>query len=378
MAGKRDYYDVLGISRGANDQDVKKAFRRLARQYHPDVSDEPDAEERFKEINEAYAILSDPQKRAAYDRYGHAAFGNGAPGGAYPYADISDIFEEIFGSAFGGAATRTRRGPRQGKDILKRLRIDFEEAVVGTEREITFNRHAACSVCNGSGAEPGTSPQTCPTCQGSGEVRRLRQGILSMVTIEPCPTCSGRGQVIEDPCHNCRGQGRVREEQVLRVSIPPGISDGAQIRITGEGELGVNGGPRGNLYIALTVKPHDYFRRKGDDLLVTIPVNIAQATLGAEVMVPTLTEQGELEMPLDVPSGTQSGDVLTLPGRGVPRKRGGAGDLRVMVEVEIPKRLTSEQRDLFEQLAETMGTEVKPRSNQRSFFDRVIDWLGGE
>jgi molecular chaperone DnaJ len=383
MASKRDYYEVLGVGRSASEREIKSAFRQLARKYHPDVSEEPDAEERFKEINEAYAVLSDPQKREAYNRYGHRAFQNGGVGGD-PFggmggmADFSDFIEEIFGAGFRTAGSRSRRSPRQGKDILYRLRIDFNESVFGTERDIEFARTEMCDICQGSGAEPGTQPVTCSTCGGAGEVRAVRQTILgNMVNIQTCPTCRGSGQMITDPCGNCKGKGTTRQKRELRVSIPPGVNEGTQIRITGEGEPGANGGPRGNLYIVLTVANHEFFRRKGDELLITVSVNVAQAALGHVASVPALVEEGETEVDLTIPSGTQPGEVLTVRNYGVPRQRGGRGDMKVMVEVNVPDRLTPKQRQLFEQLADTMGGAVQPKNNQRGFFERVADWLAG-
>ncbi len=383
MTAKRDYYEVLGVSRDASPDDIKRAFRAKARQYHPDVSKEENAEERFKEVNEAYAVLSDPEKRRAYDRFGHAAVGAGVPGGD-PFVDFttfSDIFDEFFGGPF---RTRSRRAPRRGQDLQYPLRIEFVEAVFGTEKEIEFERTETCDRCSGSGSEPGVQPISCPTCGGAGEVRQVRQTLLGqMVNIVTCPQCQGRGSVITSPCQKCSGRGQVRTLRHLKVSIPAGVDHGTQIRISGEGEPGVNGGPPGNLFIAISVKPHEYFRRRGDDLFIKVQINVAQAALGHTLMVPTLTPGGEVEVPLEIPPGTQAGDVLVLKRKGVPRLRHdgshtGYGDLQVMVEVTIPRKLTPEQRRLFEELGAVLGDAVIPPASEKGFFERVIGWLGGE
>ncbi|HEC22072.1 MAG TPA: molecular chaperone DnaJ [Chloroflexi bacterium] len=382
MSPKRDYYEILGVPRGASQDEIKRAFRRKARQYHPDVSDDPGAEDRFKEVNEAYEVLSDPSKRAAYDRFGHAGVNGTA--GVDPFAgfaDIGDIFDEFFG---GGFRTRTRRAPRRGQDLQYRLTIDFEEAIFGTEREIEFEQTTTCPACRGTGAEPGTSPIRCPTCGGRGQVRNVRQTFLGqMVNITTCPDCRGSGEVVSTPCRECGGRGQVRQVRRLTVNIPAGVDHGTQIRISGEGEPGSNGGPPGNLYIIISVRPHRYFRRRDDDLLIKIQINVAQAALGHVVRVPILTPGGESSTELEIPPGTQSGQVFVIKGKGVPRLRRdgthvGYGDLLVIVEVEIPKRLTQEQRELFEQLGETLGEAVIPPAHEKGFFERVIDWLGGE
>ncbi len=386
MAGKRDYYEVLGVSRDSTPEEIKRAFRRKARQYHPDVNKDPDAAEKFKEINEAYEVLSDERKRAAYDRFGHAGVDGtmaGDPFSGFGFGGLGDIFDEFFGTSFRTAA-RTRHAPRRGQDLQYRLTIDFEQAIFGCEQEIEFQRTTTCPVCRGSRAEPGTSPQRCRTCQGSGEVRTVRQTFLGqMVNITTCPECGGTGETIATPCRNCHGTGQVRETRRMTVSIPAGVDQGTQIRINGEGEPGVNGGPPGNLYILLSVRPHKYFRRRGDDLFLKIKINVAQAALGTTIKIPILTPQGESEADLVIEPGTQSGQVLVLKGKGVPRLRRdgthtGYGDLQVMVEVEIPKRLTAEQRELFSRLAETLGEPIIPPANEKGFFERVLDWLGGE
>ena len=368
----RDYYEVLGVNRSASPDDLKRAFRNKARQYHPDVNSDGDAEERFKEINEAYAVLSDPDKRAAYDRFGHA--GVRGPGGMpdfnVDFSDFTDIFNELFG--FGRTARRSRNTPRRGTDLQYRLELTFEEAVFGVEKEIEITRDEVCSTCHGSGAEPGTSPVRCATCNGQGEVRQVRQTLLgSMVQVTTCPACNGQGETIATPCHTCNGRGLERRTRKKVVSVPAGVDNGNQIRLAGEGQPGVNGGPPGNLYLIVQVKPHKYFRRKDNDILLDLDVNVAQATLGADVEVPTVDG---LEV-LKIPAGTQPGKVLKMRGKGVPHLRSsGRGDQLVVVNVDIPKRLSAEQRELFEQLAKSLGSDVRPQ--ERSFLDWLKDALG--
>jgi len=374
---QRDYYEILGVPKNASSEDLKSAFRRLARQYHPDVNKDPDAEERFKEINEAYAVLSDPEKRSAYDRFGHA--GVKGMGGApdftnVDFSDFADIFGDLFGfGGFGRSSRRSRNAPRRGADLQYRLDLTFEEAVFGAEKEIEITRDEVCSTCNGSGAEPGTSPQRCTTCNGTGEVRQVRQTILgSMVQVATCPTCNGQGETIATPCNACQGRGLERITRKKVVSIPAGVDTGTQIRLAGEGQPGLNGGPHGNLYIVIQVKQHKYFRRRDNDVLLDLDINVAQAALGAEVEIPTVDGQAKLK----IPSGTQPGKVLRMRGKGVPHLRGsGRGDQLVVVNVDIPSHLSSEQRQLFEQLAKTMGSEVRPQ--ERSFFDWLKETLGG-
>jgi molecular chaperone DnaJ len=370
----RDFYEILGLQKNASTEEIKAAFRKLARQYHPDVSKEPDAEEKFKEINEAYGVLSDPQKRARYDQYGRAGLGD--MGGMPDYAtmDFSDIFEEIlggFGFGFGGGG-RSRRAHR-GRDLQVHVELTFEEAVFGVEKTIEITRNEPCSTCHGSGAEPGTSPQRCGTCGGRGEVRQMRQTIFgSMMQSGPCPTCGGRGEVITSPCHTCHGQGLERKNVKKVVQIPAGVDNGNQIRLAGEGEPGGNGGPVGNLYLIVSVKPHKFFKRRENDILLNLDINIAQAVLGAEVEIPTVNGTEKLK----IPSGTQPGKVFTLKARGVPYiRRSGRGDQLVIVNVDIPTKLSKEQKELFEKLAETLGTNVNPK--EKGFLDWLNEALGG-
>ncbi len=367
---KQDYYELLGVARTATPEEIKKAYRKLARQYHPDVNKESGAEARFKEINEAYEVLSDAQKRSAYDRYGHAGVTGGAAGGSdFGFGGFADIFEEFFGAGFGGRAAQ-RRAPRRGADLRYDLPVSFEEAVFGCHHEIEINRMEMCSKCGGNGAEPGTTPLRCTACNGTGEVRRVQQSILgSFVNVATCPTCKGEGETIAIPCTHCRGTGRVRTPRKLSVDIPAGVDDGTQIRLAGEGEPGLYGGPRGNLYIVLNVRPHEYFRRKGDDIVLEVGINIAQAALGDEVTIPTL----DGEEKITITAGTQSGEVVRLRNKGVPHlRRNGRGDQFVVINVKVPTTLNAEQRRLMVEFSKTMGHEVTPQ-REKSFMDKLKD-----
>jgi len=373
---QRDYYEILGVPRNASNDDLKAAFRRLARQYHPDVNKESDAEERFKEINEAYAVLSDSDRRAAYDRFGHAGVrgAGGAQDFTVDFSDFADIFGDLFGfGGFGRTSRRSRNMPRRGADLSYRLDLSFEEAVFGVEREIEITRDEICQTCNGSGAEPGTSPVRCSNCNGSGEVRQARQTILgSMVQVATCPVCNGLGETISTPCHTCQGRGLERRTRKKIVSIPGGVDNGTQIRLAGEGQPGLNNGPNGNLYITINVKPHKFFRRRDQDIVLDLDVNIAQATLGADVEIPTVDGQAVLK----IPAGTQPGKVLRMRNKGVPHLRSnGRGDQLVVINVEIPTRLNADQREIFENLAKSLGSEVRPQ--ERSFLDWLKETLGG-
>jgi len=376
MSAKRDYYEVLGVNRSATEEQIKKSYRLLARQYHPDVSSAPEAETRFKEINEAYEILSDQKKRAAYDRFGHAGVsGNGFNdfSGFGGFGGLGDIFEDIF-SGFGmGGTQRSRRGPRRGGDLRYDMEITFEEAVFGVEKEIEVPRHELCPQCNGTGAEPGTSPTTCPQCRGTGEIRRVQQSILgSFVNVATCPRCQGEGTIITTPCAECHGQKKIRRTRTISITIPAGVDDGTQMRLAGEGETGSNGGPPGNLYVVISVKKHPLFLRRDHDLFLEIPINFAQAALGDEVSISTL----EGDETLVIPAGTQTGKVFRLRGKGVPYlRRSGRGDLLVSTRIVTPTRLDDKQRDLLKQLGETLGEEVIPQ-NGRGFFERVVDAFG--
>jgi molecular chaperone DnaJ len=373
----QDYYETLGVPKDASESEIKSAFRKLARQFHPDVSQEENAEEKFKKINEAYAILSDANKRAAYDRYGHA--GVQGMGGVpdWTTVDFSDILGDLFGGfgfgGFGRSSGQSRNAPRRGADLQYRVHLAFEEAVFGTDKEIEITRDEPCETCNGSGSKPGTSPTRCSTCGGNGEVRQSRQTIFgSMVQVTTCPACSGKGEVITSPCPTCSGRTLVRRSRKKVISIPAGVDTGTQIRLAGEGQPGLNGGPSGNLYLVIQVKDHKYFRRRDNDILLDLNINIAQATLGDEVEIPTV--DGEVE--LKIPAGTQPGKVIRVRGKGVPHLRSnGRGDQLVIVNVSIPTSVNAEQRELFEELGKSLGTEVIPQ--ERGFFDKLKDVLGG-
>lgn len=380
MAGassKRDYYEVLGVSRSASADDIKKAYRRLARQYHPDYNKEPDAADKFKELNEANEVLSDPDKRSMYDRFGHQAVGGAAGGGYDPFGGMGgmgagDIFSSIFEqfmnqSARSGGASAAQRGA----DLRYRLDIDFTEAIFGTEKEVSFQRLDTCTTCGGSGAEPGTKKVTCPKCNGQGELR-TRAPIFNMLTVVTCDQCNGTGQVVETPCHTCHGDGRTRVTRRVTVTIPQGVDDGMQIRLRGEGEGGLRGGPPGDLMIVLQVRPHPLFQRNNDDVVLVLPLNVAQAALGAYLTVPTV----DGDEPLTVPPGTQHEQVFRLRGKGSPRLRGsGRGDQLVVAQIIVPTNLTDRQRDLLEELAAEWGTEPLEKRDE-GFFGKIKDALG--
>lgn len=357
MATTRDYYDILGVQKTASDDEIKKAFRKLAQQWHPDVNKAPEADERFKEINEAYQVLSDPQRRQAYDMFGRAGVGGSGAGpeGYGPFGGFSgfgDIFDAFFGQ---GAATGQRRGrPPAGADLRYDLKLTFDEAIHGAEKEISFSALGKCETCDGSGAEPGSTPVTCPQCNGSGEVRQVRSTMLGqMVNVTTCGRCRGQGRIVEKPCVTCRGDGRTEKRRTLRVSVPAGIDDGHQIRLSGEGEAGPRGGTAGNLYVVTHVEPHPQLKREETELLFELPVSITQAALGARLAVPT-PDGPEY---VDVKPGTQHGTEIRLRGKGVPhlRRAGLRGDLHVFVDVQVPTKLSARQRELLEELAELSG-----------------------
>ena len=373
---QQDYYEVLGVSRNASADQIRQAYRRLARTHHPDLNaGDPEADGRFKTINEAYEVLRDPRKRAAYDRFGHAGV-RGARGGVGPdfadFADLGEIFEQFFG--FGA---RARTGPvsraERGGDLRARVRLDFAEAAFGVTRSIDVVRREVCDACKGSGAAAGTSPVQCATCQGSGQVRRVSQSFLgSFVNVQTCGDCRGAGEVTPTPCEECSGGGRKQRSRTLEVDIPAGVADGMQIRLAGEGDHGRFGGPPGDLYVDLEVGRHEHFIRDGDDVLLTIRVNAADAALGSEVDIPTLDGPATLRMP----AGTQTGDSFTLPGRGIPRLRAsGRGDEVVTVMVATPPRLSREQRDLFEQLRATLPEPEVVGREKAGFWERVRERL---
>jgi molecular chaperone DnaJ len=373
MATKRDYYEVLGVDRSASKEDLKRAYRRMARKYHPDVNKDSGSDERFKEINEAYEVLSNDSTRAAYDRFGHAGVQGAGAGAGFNdfsgFGSVADIFEEFF-TGFG---TRRRRGPRRGADLRYDLTISFEEAIFGVEKDIQVRRPEICPNCYGSGAEPGTNPVRCTNCNGTGEVRQMRQSFLgSFVNVTTCPVCGGNGETIPTPCTVCNGQKQIQQQRTLNVKVPPGVDNDTQIRLSGEGTPGTDGGPPGNLFVVLHVEKHEFFRRRGDDILLEMEINVAQAALGDEIKVPTV----DGEETLKIPAGTQTGTVFPLRGRGVPHlRRSGRGDQLVITHVAVPKKMTPEQKKLMEELARTLGKEVIPQ-REKSILGQLKDVLG--
>ncbi len=373
-ATKRDYYEVLGVVRGATEDDVRRAYRRLARQFHPDVNKAADAEAKFKEINEAYEVLSDAGKRSAYDRFGHAGIEGGMGSGAYsPFgaSPFSDIFDFMASAARGSQ----RGGPTQGADLITQLSLTFEEIVFGVERPLEVSRLVQCATCHGSGAAPDTEIVRCTSCNGTGEVRRIQNSIFGqMVTVAPCVACRGEGTTISSPCPTCDGEGRVREVSRLVVTVPAGLNEGQRIRLTGEGDAGPRGAPAGDLYIEFEVKPHKLFRRKGYDILLELPLNVAQASLGVDLQVPTLDGPQELK----IPAGTQHDRVFTMRGRGVPHLRGsGRGDQLVRIHIQVPTSLNDEQRRLMAELARSFGDELPTAHEDKGFLGRIKDALSG-
>ncbi|WP_099187348.1 molecular chaperone DnaJ [Tepidibacter mesophilus] len=373
---KRDYYEVLGVEKGASDQELKKAYRKLAMKYHPDRNpDNKEAEEKFKEANEAYEVLSDSQKRQNYDQFGHAGANGGFGGhGGFDFngsgfGGFEDIFGDMFGDIFGGGRSRRRNGPERGSDIRYRMSISFEEAAFGTEKEININRSENCEECSGTGAKPGTSKKTCPTCGGSGEVKQAqRTPFGTMMNVRACHACSGSGSIIETPCTKCGGKGEISKKKQVNIKIPAGIDEGSAIRLSGEGELGLRGGPRGDLYVVIDVLPHKLFERDGNDVYCEMPITFAQAALGDEVEVPTLDGKVKYK----IPEGTQTGTVFRLREKGIPRLRSKTrGDQYVKVVVEVPKRLSEKQKDLLKQFAKESGEEV--HEQRKNFFDKMKD-----
>jgi molecular chaperone DnaJ len=379
---KRDYYEVLGVSREATDQQIKSAYRKLALKHHPDRNPgDTHAEEAFKEAAEAYAVLADREKRSLYDRFGHAGVSSaaGAGGGFDPtiFADFSDIFAGLgdvfgFGDIFGGGRRR-RGGPQRGADLRYDLEITFAESASGTETAIQIPREETCETCSGSGAAPGTSPETCSQCHGTGQLR-YQQGFLTVA--RPCPNCRGTGRTIARPCHTCRGVGRVTHERKLTVKIPAGIATGQRLRLYGEGEHGSAGGPSGDLYVVVHVQEHPFFHREGDDLFCEFPISFPTLALGGTVRIPTLDGHEDVQ----VPPGTQPGTRFRIRGKGMPSVSGrGHGDLHVIARAAVPKKLTKDQRRLLEELAKTMPQETGDSENgeaERPFFERVKDIFG--
>jgi molecular chaperone DnaJ len=370
VPAKRDYYEVLGVGPGASVDEIKKAYRKLALKHHPDRNPgDKAAEERFKEASEAYQVLSDPERRAQYDRFGHAAFEQGAGFGGFDFsgAGFEDIFSDIFGDFF-GTGRRGRSRSRRGEDLRYDLEVTFEEAAFGVEKNIKVPRFSRCSACRGLGTKNGAPRETCGACRGTGQLR-YQQGLFSIA--KTCGQCQGQGTVLRDPCPRCRGVGAVRTQQTLNVRVPAGVDTGSRLKLRGEGEAGDNGGPSGDLYVVVHVREHPLFVRQGNDVLCEVPIGFPQAALGSEIDVPTL--HGKLSM--KVPAGTQSGSVFRLKGKGVPDVRGyGHGDALVRVVIETPKKLSAKQRELLEEFAHISGEEVHPLS--KGFLDKVKEMFG--
>lgn len=386
MAGKRDYYEVLGVNKNATDDELKKAYRKLAKKYHPDANpdNKKEAEAKFKEVNEAYETLSDPQKRRMYDQFGPdgpQGFGGGGPfggqGGYYSYngsgfdgfgdfGDLGDIFSSIFGGGFSGKSSSAKqRGPRKGADLNVRMEVTFEQAFSGVEKEVVITRDEECKTCHGSGAKPGTSPMKCPTCHGTGQVTQVQNTILGqMQTTRTCTACHGTGEIISDPCDICHGKGKVRKQPTIRVKIPAGIDDNQTVVLRGEGEPGEKGGPNGDLYITVKIKKHNIYTRKGNNVLCEVPITITQATLGAELEIPMVDGTKER---YKIPDGTQTGTKFTIRNKGFKAINSSSiGDFIFTVTVQTPKKLTKEQRDLLVQLAKTMNEQ--PPIKKRGLF----------
>jgi len=371
MANKRDYYEILGVVKAASKDQIKDAYRKLALQYHPDRNKSPEAEERFKEISEAYAVLSDDEKRRQYDTLGHPGFDQRyTREDIFRGADFDSVFRDLgfgfgigdlFGSFFGGRDFEEERTSK-GRDLAYDLEITLEEAAKGTEKDIRVPRTERCSVCKGTGASIGTSPRTCPRCGGSGRIQNVqRNGFSTFVRVMPCTTCRGRGEIIDSPCKKCRGTGLEKRERNITVRVPAGIDEGYELRLRGEGETPPNEGPPGDLYVLIHTTPHEYFKRDGDDLLYNLTIGFPQATLGTEVSIPTLDGNAYIK----IRAGTQPGEIIRLKGKGIPRLRGyGKGDLLVRVDILVPEKLTQQQRTLLEQLAKEFDQNVQPRGRR--------------
>ncbi|AHD06352.1 molecular chaperone DnaJ [Paenibacillus larvae] len=364
---KKDYYEVLGVSKNASQEEIKKAYRKLARQYHPDVNKAADAEEKFKEAKEAYDVLSDNQKRATYDQFGHVDpnQGMGGFGGGADFGGFGDIFDMFFGG--GGSSRRNPNGPQRGSDLQYTMTIEFKEAVFGKETDIQIPRTESCDTCHGTGAKPGTHPETCSVCHGSGQQEVVQNTPFGrIVNRRACSGCNGQGQIIKDKCPTCSGTGKVRKKRKIHIKIPAGVDDGAQLRVSGEGEGGLRGGPPGDLYVVIRVNPHDFFEREGDDIYCEVPLTFTQAALGDEIEIPTLTEKVKLK----IPAGTQTDTYFRLKGKGVPRLRGyGQGDQHVKVVVVTPTNLKEEQKELLREFGKLNGEHT--HEQQKTIFERM-------
>lgn len=374
MADKRDYYEVLGVSKGASDEELKKAFRKEAKKYHPDLHPgDKEAEAKFKEINEAYEVLSNPEKRQRYDKFGHAGvdpnFGAGT-GGAYSggFGDFGDIFSDLFGGGFGFGGGNRRNGPKRGNDVRQVVNVTFEEAAFGCKKKINITKMENCPTCGGTGAKKGTNPETCQYCHGTGQIKTQQRTILGYMTnVTTCTHCNGTGKIIKDPCRDCRGTGKVRNSRTIEINIPAGIDDGQTMQLSGQGEPGERGGPSGDLLITVRVRRHEIFERRDNDVYLEMPISFVQAALGATLTVPTL--DGVVEY--DIPEGTQSGTRFRLRGKGIPFIRGkGRGDQYVTVTVEVPKNLSSKQKELLKEFDEDKNYKQK-----KSFAEKMKDFL---
>ncbi|MCI8610120.1 MAG: molecular chaperone DnaJ [Firmicutes bacterium] len=379
MAEKRDYYEVLGLKKGASDDEIKKAFRKMAMKYHPDKNPgDKEAEEKFKEVNEAYSVLSDPDKKSKYDRFGfagvdpNAGFGGGGAGGfggfgAGGFEDIFDMFGGMFGGGFGGQSQRRSNGPRKGRDLQKAITITFEEAAFGCKKELQLNKYVTCPTCNGEGTKPGTSKKTCPKCNGTGQISQLQRTPFGQFqSVTQCDECGGTGQINETPCEDCKGTGKVKKTVKIAVDIPAGVDNESVIPIRGQGEPGVNGGPSGDLYIVISVKAHKVFKRNGSDLYLEIPISFDQAALGADIVVPTL----EGKVSYKVPAGTQPGTTFRLKGKGVKNLRNDRmGDLYVKVNLEVPTKLNHKQKKVIEEMRKTVTEDCYQKKS--SFAEKM-------
>ena len=385
MADKRDYYEVLGVSKGASDDEIKKAHRKLAKKYHPDLNrDNPEAAEKFKELNEAYEVLSDKDKRAKYDQFGFAGvdpnYGAGQGGfgggfGGFDMGDLGDIFGSFFGGGFGGSSSRSRRNaPQRGETLQQRIMLSFEEAAFGCEKEITINRTESCDECGGTGAEKGTSVETCSNCHGSGVVMQTQRTPLGMFQTQgACPNCRGTGKIIRKPCKKCGGTGKMRKSRTLKVKIPAGIDDGQSIQLRGQGNAGVNGGPSGDVIVTISIRPHTLFTRDGINVICEIPISFPQAALGDTLQVPTI--DGKVEY--TIPEGTQTGTVFRLRGKGIQNVNGrGRGDQYVRVNIEVPTHLTDHQKRLLRDFE--ASTTDENQTQRKGFWDKVKDAFKGE
>lgn len=373
MPVNRDYYETLGVPRNASDEQIKKAFRRLAFQYHPDHNEKAGAEERFKEINEAYEVLSDTEKRASYDRYGRVATSGLSGFEDFSFGGLGDIFDAFFG----GTTTRARRrAPQKGADLQTRLSLSFEEAIFGTDKPIEISRVENCSACRGVGSRPGTNPERCPDCDGNGEVRRIQQSLFGrFVHTATCPRCHGEGTVITHPCPQCKGSGREKAKRKLTVTVPPGVDESNSMRFRGEGEAGIYGGSPGDVYVTFSITPHDVFVRRGTDILYELPINFAQAALGNSVEVPTVDGKTTLK----IPPGTQNDKVFRIRGKGVPRLDGKSrGDQLVIIRVVTPRSLKDNQQRLFQELAETLPEAEMPEGGDHGIIDRIKSVFGDD